>query len=79
LKKLVKALIIYLVLVGLVIAVINFASPTLRAGYIETEGTFPGDRLWCPGEPSNCVHRIYVDDNQHNQLNFLLIKTRKML
>jgi len=61
-KKLLRILVFCLVLVGLAITVVNFATPDLRAGFVEREGTFPGDRLICPNEPSDCVHRIYIED-----------------
>jgi hypothetical protein len=64
-KKVVKVLIVGLILFGLAVAIFNFIAPSLRAGgWVEKEGTFPEDKLWCPGDPTNCVHRIYVEDEE---------------
>ena len=61
-KKILKVLIVCLIVFGLAIAIFNFVAPSLRAGgYVEKEGTFPGDRLECPDDPDDCVHRIYVE------------------
>lgn len=62
-KKIVNLLIVGLIVLGLAIAIFNFIAPNLRAGgWVEKEGTFPGDRLECPDDPDDCVHRIYVED-----------------
>lgn len=61
-KHVAKVLIVGLIVLGMVIAIINFISPTLNAGgTVEKEGTFPEDELLCPGEPTNCKHVIYVE------------------
>lgn len=61
-KKFVSVLIVGLIVFGLAIAIFNFFAPSLRAGgWVEKEGTFPGNRLLCPGDPDDCVHRIYVE------------------
>ena len=61
-KQAFRILIVGLIVLGMAIAVINFISPTLNAGgWVEKEGTFPGDELRCPDKPKDCVHRIYVE------------------
>jgi len=49
---------------GIVVAYINIQATDLNAtdrGYIEKKGTFDGTYSSCPGNPSNCTHRIYLD------------------
>ena len=61
-KKVVSVLIVGLIVFGMAIAIINFISPNLNAGgTVEREGTFHEDKLWCPGDPTNCKHVIYVE------------------
>jgi hypothetical protein len=64
-KKVAKVLIVGLIVLGMAIAILNFVAPSLSAvagGWVEKRGTFPEDELLCPGEPTNCVHRIYVEE-----------------
>ena len=61
-KKALTVLVVGLMVLGVAVAILNFISPTLSAGgWVEKEGTYNGYELRCPGDPDDCVHRIYVE------------------
>lgn len=62
-KRFAKPLLVTIMVIGIIIAFVNIQSTDLNAGqgYIEYKGTFAGHYSSCPGDPSNCTHRIYLD------------------
>ena len=62
-QKLVKAIMIIMIAVGIIIGIGNIISINLDAGQITKFGQDDPEDEFCPGIPSNCVVVYYVPDN----------------
>lgn len=62
-RRLAKVLIVCLIVVGFAFTIFNFISVELKAGgWLYKEGTFEGHYKYCPNEPLDCEHKIWVPD-----------------